>query len=100
MDFQAFWAEVWARCGPAHMGFEQCEAARDVYEKAKARIEAAERERWAKQGEPVAWYDGSKFYGSQEAASMDCADMAALKPLYAANARPNDLAKLALPEKD
>jgi hypothetical protein len=49
MDFQAFWAELWARCGPAHMGFEQCEAARDVYEKAKAKIEAAERERCTKE---------------------------------------------------
>lgn len=49
MDFEGFWAEMWARCGPAHMGFEQCEAARDVYEKAKAKIEAAERERCAKQ---------------------------------------------------
>ena len=45
MEFQAFWTEMWARCGPAHMGFEQCEAARDVYEKAKAKIEAAEREK-------------------------------------------------------
>ncbi len=44
MEFQAFWAEMWARCGPEHMGFEQREAAREVYEKAKAKIEAEERE--------------------------------------------------------
>ena len=36
------------------------------------------------QAEPVAWYDGRKFYGSQDAASVDCANMAALQPLYAA----------------
>lgn len=33
--------------------------------------------------EPVAWYDGKKFYGSQAAASMNMANMAALAPLYA-----------------
>ena len=32
--------------------------------------------------EPVAWYDGRIFYGSQAAASLNCADMAALMPLY------------------
>jgi len=40
------------------------------------------------QGEPVAWYDGAKFYGSQEAASMACADMGSLMPLYAGPAAP------------
>jgi hypothetical protein len=33
---------------------------------------------------PVAWYDGKKFYANQEAASMCCADMEVLKPLYTA----------------
>jgi hypothetical protein len=42
-----------------------------------AQFQAAQEEQ-----EPVAWYDGRKFYGSQEAASLDCADMAALMPLY------------------
>lgn len=50
---------------------------------------AAERERHALHSNPVAYYDGVKFYGSKEAASMDCADMAALKPLYATSAGPN-----------
>lgn len=40
----------------------------------RAALEQEERE-------PVAWYDGRKIYGSQEAASLDCANMAALMPL-------------------
>jgi len=61
----------------------------DKVERVARAAVAAERERCALQGEPVAWYDGAKFYSSQEAASMDCADMAGLKPLYAVNAGPN-----------
>lgn len=37
-----------------------------------------------KYNDPVVWYDGKKFYGSQEAASMCLADMITLKPLYSA----------------
>ena len=37
-----------------------------------------------KYNDPVVWYDGKKFYVSQEAASMCLADMITLKPLYAA----------------
>ena len=36
----------------------------------------------AKENEPVAWYDGNKFYANEESASMGCADMANLNPLY------------------
>lgn len=32
--------------------------------------------------EPVAWYDGKKFYGDQAAASMNMANMSALAPVY------------------
>ena len=42
------------------------------------RLAALEQE----EQEPVAWYDGRIFYGSQAAASLNCADMAALMPLY------------------
>ena len=34
--------------------------------------------------EPVAWYDGRKFYATPSAAHMDCADIKALRPLYEA----------------
>ena len=36
----------------------------------------------AEQAEPVGWYDGNKFYASKESASMDCADMTKLAPVY------------------
>ena len=36
----------------------------------------------AKENEPVVWYDGNKFYANEESASMGCADMANLNPLY------------------
>ena len=36
----------------------------------------------AKENKPVAWYDGNKFYANEESASMGCADMANLNPLY------------------
>ena len=32
--------------------------------------------------EPVAWYDGNKFYGSKAAASMNMANMTVLSPVY------------------
>ena len=31
--------------------------------------------------EPVAWYDGRKFYGNKAAASMDMANMSVLSPV-------------------
>jgi len=34
------------------------------------------------QGEAVAWYDGKNFYGSEEAAICDCADMPNLRAVY------------------
>ena len=36
----------------------------------------------AKENKPVAWYDGNKFYANEESASMACADMANLEPLF------------------
>lgn len=33
-------------------------------------------------GEPVTWYDGETFYANEESASMCCADMDNLIPLY------------------
>ena len=44
--------------------------------------EAAQQAQEEQEQEPVAWYDGRIFYGSQAAASLNCADMAALMPLY------------------
>ena len=49
--------------------------------------EAAQQAQEEQEQEPVAWYDGRIFYGSQAAASVNCADMAALMPLYTAPPR-------------
>jgi hypothetical protein len=53
--------------------------ASDLADRAEIALRAALAQQ---EQEPVAWYDGRKFYGSQEAASLDCANMAALMPLY------------------
>ena len=45
MGFEEFWAEMWAQCGPSHMGWDQREAARTAFARAVHKIEAAERER-------------------------------------------------------
>lgn len=39
---------------------------------------------------PVAWYDGNKFFGSEEAASMCCADMKALRPVSYSDLKSNN----------
>ena len=52
----------------------QFDAARDVL---RAAMERPQGER-----EPVAWYDGNKFYGSKAAASMNMANMSVLSPVY------------------
>jgi len=40
------------------------------------------------QGEAVAWYDGNTFYANTESASMCCADMSKLRPVYYAPPAP------------
>ncbi len=41
------------------------------------------------QGEAVAWYDGNTFYANTESASMCCADMSKLRPVYYAPPAPS-----------
>mgnify|MGYP003503736101 CR=1 FL=1 len=36
----------------------------------------------ASEQKPVAWYDGNKFYANEDSASMCCADMDNLKPVF------------------
>jgi hypothetical protein len=40
-------------------------------------------------GEVAAWYDGNKFYANTESASMCCADMSKLRPVYYAPPAPS-----------
>ena len=51
----------------------------------------------AKENEPVAWYDGNKFYANEESASMACADMANLKPVFTS---PLNIADIPLDRSD
>jgi len=51
-------------------------------------IDAALAEQHA-QGEAVAWYDGNTFYANTESASMCCADMSKLRPVYYATPAPS-----------
>ena len=51
----------------------------------------------ANENKPFAWYDGNKFYANEESASMACADMANLKPVFTS---PLNIADIPLDRSD
>jgi hypothetical protein len=45
----------------------------------------------ASEQKPECWYDGNTFYANEESASMGCADMANLKPLFTSPSNTADI---------